>query len=1330
MDEVLDSIVKCSRPVSQMCGLEGPSERLKGSLRLIRRDHLRQKPPMSSVSKEDHSPDEVEAGTVIGHRYHVLGSLGRGGMGAALKVMDRLTGDAVTLKRAISPRSGSGAVKRACSEARLKGSSVGASTRQASGERSSLTLHGEAKVGVSSGGASPVCGERPDRTSGPMCDVTSSAPRGASRRGLSRVSSTRRVTIAHEFEVLAGLRHPHIIRVLDYGFDVQGGAFFTMELVRDAQHFEVACQAEPVAVKVRYLIQAFEALAYLHRRGIIHRDLKHSNVLVSGGQVKVLDFGLSLFKQEARELGGAIAGTSGFIAPELLVMRAPSPASDIYALGVMACEVLFGVKSGAELDSDVVTDAVEADGEALTLRRLRGVVRRLIKAVPGERTRDARQAIDELAEAIGQAPPDEDRDIRECVLQSASFVGRQAQLARLTDLFDDAQAGQGGACLVIGESGVGKSRLLRELRTQVLVRGGGVVFGQAVADNGGPYDAWRDVAARLTLGAAHVTPREAGVVRDLAPEVARILRCAEGDIVTPQQQGAAVSQVRLAATLAALAQRQRRPTLILLEDLQWAGPESLRVLAHVTRQLSGSHTLLVASMRADAGCDDVELPLHDFESLRLERLDEDSVAALSESLLGESGREQAVLRMLYEQSDGNPFFLMELLRAYADLAGGLAHITSDKLALRILPEGISSLVRQRLDRLLSSHRPLLHLAALCGRTLDEVVLAALEPSNDWGECIAAWLDAAVLDVHDGASRFAHDKLREVLLAEVDQLSVSARRRLHRRIAEAIEAVYVERADHVQALAIHWREAGDAARELHYAELAGAQAVKLGAVEDAVTFLERALGLMASDEAASGPSGGRGVTRSSGAVESARARRGRFEGLLAEARSQLGDVRVSLRHARRALKLLGYPMPEGDLALTLDVMGQLAQRGVQIAFPGLTMERDAARRERLSMAAAVQTRATEGFFFTQESLPLMWSALRGLNLGHPAGPSANLARGYILAGLALGVLPWHSLADACCERALAIARGLGEPYMVGFVCIRAAVCHLYVADWGRIDALLQEARECAQAARNPRLLAEVTLTSAVTHHILGRYQEGMTLNRSLVEDGFAVDRQALLWSFGSLGYAHLRQRQPHEALERLKQAQRLMTEAMIKPDIIHFSGLESLIMARFGAFEEASAAVERVLEAAEDQPPVVYWTCIGMAAVATACLEGLRRADVSPRQREVLQGQLERACGVMTEFGRKYPLGQPFAWLFEGERLLHLGHRRDAVAMLTRAVTAARGLSLRYELGRAYLSLSRAVGVGSPESARHLQQAIDVLLPLGVLSEGAQDATTPYDIDVA
>lgn len=1289
---------------------------------------------MSSVSKEDHSPDEVEAGTVIGHRYHVLSSLGRGGMGAALKVMDRLTGDAVTLKRAISPRSGSGAVKRACSGARSQGSSAEAPTRQASGERSSLTQHGEAKVGVSSGGASPVCGERPGRTSGPMCDVTSSAPMGSSRRRLSRATSKRRLAIAHEFEVLAGLRHPHIIRVLDYGFDAQGSSFFTMELIRDAQHFEAACQSEPVAVKVRYLIQAFEALAYLHRRGIIHRDLKHSNVLVSGGRVKVLDFGLSLFNQEARELGGVIAGTSGFIAPELLVRRAPSPASDIYALGVMACEVLFGVKSSAELESDEVTAAVEADAEAPTLRRLRGVVRRLIKAVPGERTHDARQAIDELSEALGQAPPDEERDIRECVLQSAPFVGRQAQLARLTDLFDDAQAGQGGACLVIGESGVGKSRLLRELRTQVLVRGGGVVFGQAVADNGGPYDAWRDVAARLTLGASHVTPREAGVVRDLAPEVDRILRCAKDDIVSPQQQDAATSQVRLAATLAALAQRQRRPTLILLEDLQWAGPESLRVLAHVTRQLSGSHTLLVASMRTDADCDDVELPLYDFESLRLERLDEDGVAVLTESLLGGLGREQAVLRMLYEQSDGNPFFLMELLRAHAESAGGLAHITSDMLALKILPEGISELVRQRLDRLPSSHRPLLHLAALCGRTLDEAILAVLEPSNDWGECIAAWLDAAVLDVHDGASRFAHDKLREVLLAEVDQLSVSARRRLHRRIAEAIEVVHVERADHVQALAIHWREAGDAARELHYAELAGAQAVRLGAVEDAVPFLERALWLMDSGEVTSGAREagvvGRGATRSSSAVESERARRGRLEGLLAEARSQLGDVMASLLHARRALQLLDHPMPEGDFALTLDVMGQLVQRGVQIAFPGLTLERDAARCERLSMAAAVQTRATEGFFFTQESLPLMWSALRGLNLGHPAGPSANLARGYILAGLALGVLPWHSLAAACCERALAIARGLGEPYMVGFVCIRAAVCHIYVADWTRIDALLREARECAQAARNPRLLAEVTLTSAVTHHILGRYQEGMTLNLSLVEDGFAVDRQALLWSFGSLGYAHLRQRQPHEALECLKQVQRLMTEAMIKPDIIYSSGLEALIMARFGAFEEVSAAVGRVLEASDAQSPVAYWTCIGMAAVATACLEGLRRADVSPRLREVLQGQLERACGVMTEFGRKYPLGQPFACLFEGKRLLHLGHRRDAVAMLTRAVTAARGLSLRYELGRAYLSLSCAVGVGSPESARHLQQAIDVLLPLGVLSEGAQDATNPYDIDVA
>src|SRR5262245_10335440 len=105
--------------------------------------------------------------------------------------------------------------------------------------------------------------------------------------------SDGRLELAREFTLLASLRHPNIISVLDYGFDASGLPFFTMDLEENAVTIIEAARGRPLLVQVDLLVQTLRALAYLHRHGIVHRDLKPANVLVVHGVVKVLDFGLS-----------------------------------------------------------------------------------------------------------------------------------------------------------------------------------------------------------------------------------------------------------------------------------------------------------------------------------------------------------------------------------------------------------------------------------------------------------------------------------------------------------------------------------------------------------------------------------------------------------------------------------------------------------------------------------------------------------------------------------------------------------------------------------------------------------------------------------------------------------------------------------------------------------------------------------------------------------------------------------------------------------------------------------------------------------------------------
>jgi serine/threonine protein kinase len=156
----------------------------------------------------------------------------------------------------------------------------------------------------------------------------------------SMVTSDLRLSLAREFELLASLRHPNIISVLDYGFDQGGQPFYTMTYLPDAKNLLTAGQHLSQQGKLQLIQQLLQALAYLHRRGIYHRDLKPDNVLVVDGQLRVLDFGLATARSEKSE--GTLGGTTAYWAPELWAGESFAVTADLFAAGIIAFELLTG----------------------------------------------------------------------------------------------------------------------------------------------------------------------------------------------------------------------------------------------------------------------------------------------------------------------------------------------------------------------------------------------------------------------------------------------------------------------------------------------------------------------------------------------------------------------------------------------------------------------------------------------------------------------------------------------------------------------------------------------------------------------------------------------------------------------------------------------------------------------------------------------------------------------------------------------------------------------------------------------------------------------------
>lgn len=754
--------------------------------------------------------------TFIGSRYRLHEQLGTGGMGAVYRATDRLTGTTVALKRVLTPTG--------------------------------------------------------DLTFNSASDF-----------------DDHRVALASEFQTLASLRHPHIISVLDYGFDAAAQPFFTMTLLEEPQTLIHAAHDQSIQHKITLLIQTLQALAYLHRRGIIHRDLKPANVLVTEGHVRVVDFGLSIGRDEAR----GIAGTLAYMAPEILEGDPASEASDLYAVGVMAYEMLVGrhpydISSAGNLLQDLLStepdlsaipdpsnpnitkhfhsdDPAAAELATVVLTHapllveipeiedkhpsptvvsgpkitLAGIVGKLLAKRPADRFATAHEVIEALCAASGQAVPPESAATRESFLQAATFVGREAELNTLLHALDQSLDGQAGFWLIGGESGVGKSRLLAELRTRALVRGALVLHGK-MTEKSLPYAAWRDPMRHLLL-TMPIHDTDAAVLKAIVPDIATLLErpVPDASALPPRE-----AQRRLLSTICGLFAVQPQPVLLVIEDLQWA-IESLDVFPMLMVAARQVPLLVVASYRDDEKPDLPE-KLPGMKVMRLNRLDTDQIAELSFSMLGDAGRRSSILNLLQRETEGNVFFLVEVVRALAEEAGRLSDVGLMTLPETVFAGGVLAAVERRLSKIRPHYLPLLRLAALAGRYLDLALIEACTPQlyptaplnlDDWlVECASA----AVLDVRENQWEFSHDKLREgVLLGipEPDQAS------LHRIIAATMEQLNPDTLPQLAAvLAYHWRNADNAQKELTYSAMAGRHGRDTGSMRESVAHYERALEL--------------------------------------------------------------------------------------------------------------------------------------------------------------------------------------------------------------------------------------------------------------------------------------------------------------------------------------------------------------------------------------------------------------------------------------------------------------------------------------------------------
>jgi len=693
-----------------------------------------------------------------------------------------------------------------------------------------------------------------------------------------------RARLLHEAQAVARLNHPNIVKVYDAG-TAEGLSFIVMELLTGDSLFDTRpTEIEAILTIVR---QICSALGHAHAHGIIHRDLKLENVIMSeSGFATLTDFGLARSDASRVSMEGMIVGTVFYLAPEQALGQPIGGRADLYALGVILYELTAGrVPFTGDDPLTIIAQHLHAPVvppstyNAAIPPWLDGLILKLLNKQPEDRPASASELLHILdSEDHGETP-----EVQTSVLDRlvrGRLVGRERESDEARTVWRQAIAapGERPVLLISGESGVGKTPLMREVTTLAEVSGGKVLVTQCYDQGGAPYAPVAELIRRAIL------PYNPGLVDGsvladllvLAPDLRAQIPQAPAHLPTDPQS----EQQRLFESFAALcaALTTHTPLLIVVEDVHWADSSTLFLLRHLARRARTLKLklLLLVTFRdedLDETCclNDVLLEFNRERlaaRIKLARFTREQTRNLLAYMLQEEPAAEFV-DGIYSVTEGNLFYVEEVCRSLIEEGkltrenGRWRHPRMDEIHI---PETIQATIQARVNKLPVQVQDVLRLAAVIGSEFDFTILqkASEQEEDILIDAIEIAERAQIIEevkakttlTSGEAFTFAHTLIPTTLHESVSGLR---RHRMHRRVAAAIEETHPDDSTQFEVLAFHYEKAGDIARARNYYTRAGDRAMAVFANQEAERDYRAAIQLSPSDSERAGLLSGLGET---------------------------------------------------------------------------------------------------------------------------------------------------------------------------------------------------------------------------------------------------------------------------------------------------------------------------------------------------------------------------------------------------------------------------------------------------------------------------------------
>jgi len=670
-----------------------------------------------------------------------------------------------------------------------------------------------------------------------------------------------------EFSTLVSLEHAGIIKVYDFGLLQDRFPYFTMEFFAGKKISEFF-DGHSWAALYDVILQIAAGLHHIHHLGIIHLDLKPSNILVDDhGKAKIMDFGVAVESHQV--LDRKIRGTLHYMAPEVLRQDRVDSRADLYALGMTLYETVTGALPGyGKAPIDVIRMHLDDEirpPSAINPRipeELERIIMKLLEKDPRHRYASAAALLHEVADAAGKTAPAGELLVGKGELFAAPLIGRKHEVGQLMSLIAEARQGRGSGAVLAGAEGMGKSRIVRDATLRAQLDGARVFCGRCPVNRRSIYAPFFEIFEQMVTA---VNP-----TADVAAEIRRLLRpvvsAANGEESAPSTghkyrlYNRIVQSMQDMYGFLSAADTSGSPLILIIEDLQWADPSTEELFAFLVGEARQNKLIVIGTLTIDPNGDGSGSALlaqwehraHDanFPLMRVDSLNEPLVREHLQSLLGEQNVSDEFVRWMLWESSGSPLNIrrvIDYLIAHDYLRWQPAGWSADMERLRGLriPGGAASILMEKVDALSTPERAVLEAAAVFGELteVDLLTSVALPSREESYDALRELIEQGLLDESSDGKTVAFPQIH---LRDAIYNAMTERRRaeLHLRTANALEPALAAGAQQLLGqVAFHFARANDTNKGIRYSVEAGDLAMRTAAHQEATDFYRSALELM-------------------------------------------------------------------------------------------------------------------------------------------------------------------------------------------------------------------------------------------------------------------------------------------------------------------------------------------------------------------------------------------------------------------------------------------------------------------------------------------------------